>query len=385
MLNALFLDPNGSGGVDTYLRGLAPALRRRAPGTALSIATTRKGAAALRADGWDDWAEVVEFPCDEGDRVPRQWAEQVLLPREARRRRCGMVHSLASIGPMWTPRLRHVVTLHDVTFFREPTFGLVTTYGMRTVMRGAAYDADAGLAVTAVARDDIAAVLGLDPTALLVAHHGMEDPAPVDAADAEEVRERLDLGTGPVVLCVAAKRPHKNQELLIRALRHLPTDVRLVLVGHPEGYDQELRSLADAEGVTDRVRFVDYAPEPELEALWSTASCAAFPTKAEGFGMPLVEAMRRGVPVACSDLPVLREVGGTVPRFFPPTDPELCAAAIRDTLDGEARSAAGRRWAEAFTWDASADVHLEAYGRAMAGPATTGRSGRLRAGPQAAG
>jgi glycosyltransferase involved in cell wall biosynthesis len=384
MLNALFLDPNGSGGVDTYLRGLAPALRRRAPGTALSIATTRRGAAALRADGWDDWAEVVEFPCDEGDRISRQWAEQVLLPREARRRRCGLVHSLASIGPMWTPRLRHVVTLHDVTFFREPTFGLVTTHGMRTVMRGAAYDADAGLAVTAVARDDIADVLGLDPAALLVAHHGMDAPAPVDAADAQDLRERLDLGTGQVLLCVAAKRPHKNQELLIRALRHLPTDVRLVLVGHPEGYDRELRALADAERVADRVRFVDYAPAPELEALWSIASCAAFPTKAEGFGMPVVEAMRRGVPVACSDLPVLREVGGAVPRFFPPTDPERCAVAIRDTLGGEDRRAAGRDWADSFTWDASADVHLEAYGRAMARPPTAERAGLLRKGLRAA-
>lgn len=371
MLNALFLQPGASGGVDTYLRGLAPALLRAQPALELSVATTRLGAQALRAEGWNDWCEVVEFPCDDGQRVRRQTAEQVLLPFEARRRRrVQLLHSLASLGPAWTPRLRHVLTLHDVTFFRENTFGWVTTTGMRTVMRGAAGDADAGVAVTATVRDDIADVLGLDPAALVVAHHGLDRRAASSATDSAELRARWGLGDDRVLLCVAAKRAHKNQELLIRSLRRLPANVRLVLVGHPEPYEKELRGMATAEGVENRTTFLGYIPDEDLEGLWATASCAAFPTRAEGFGIPVIDAMGRRVPVACSDLPVLREVGGPVPRYFPADDAGACAAAIRDALDGEDRRAAGEAWAARYTWDASAMAHLEAYDRAMSRPAT---------------
>jgi glycosyltransferase involved in cell wall biosynthesis len=378
MLNALFLQPGASGGVDTYLRGLAPALLRAAPDLRLSIATTRLGAQALRSDGWEAWCDVLEFPCDDGQRVRRQVAEQVLLQREARRRRVQVLHSLASLGPVWTPRLRQVVTLHDVTFFRLDTFGRVTTVGMRAVMRGVAGDADAALTGTATAREEIADVLRLDPAQLLVAHHGFNRAAG-PSADAVALRARLGLGNDRLLLCVAAKRPHKNQELLIRSLRRLPDDVRLVLVGHPEAYDRQLRAVVAAEGVADRTTFLDYVPDDELEGLWSTAACAAFPTRNEGFGLPLIEAMDRRVPVACSDIAVLREVGGTIPRFFPVDDEVACAAAIRDALDGEDRRAAGHTWAARYTWDASAAVHLEAYARAMERPAVLGRAHALEA------
>jgi glycosyltransferase involved in cell wall biosynthesis len=345
----------------------------------LSVATTRRGAAALRAQGWDTWCDVLEFPCDDGQRIRRQTAEQVLLPRTARRRGVQLVHSLASMGPVWTPRLRHVVTLHDVTFFREATFGRLTTVGMRAVMRGAAGDADAGITGTVTARDDVAAVLGLDPASLVVAHHGFNRPGRAAVADVAALRQRLGLGVDRLVLCVAAKRPHKNQELLVRSLRRLPDDVRLVLVGHPEPYDATLRALAAEEGVERRTTFLDYVPDEELATLWAAASCAAFPTRGEGFGIPVIEAMDRRVPVACSDIPVLHEVGGAIPRFFPLDDPIACARAIEDALDGEDRRDAGHAWAARFTWDASATVHLEAYARAMRRPARIGRAHALDA------
>jgi glycosyltransferase involved in cell wall biosynthesis len=92
--------------------------------------------------------------------------------------------------------------------------------------------------------------------------------------------------------------------------------------------------------------------------------CAALPTRAEGFGLPVVEAMRRGVPVACSDIPVLREVGGDVPVYFDPHDPAAVAAAVTATLERPAAGAAEQ--AARFTWEASAERHLVAYERALA-------------------
>jgi glycosyltransferase involved in cell wall biosynthesis len=202
-------------------------------------------------------------------------------------------------------------------------------------------------------------------------HHGADGRAPAAAAAAADVRARLGLSEDArVVLSVGAKRPHKNQELLVRALPRLGDDAVLVLAGHPEPYDAQLRALADELGVAGRVRFAGYVADEDLEALWAMAACAAFPTRAEGFGLPLVEAMRRGVPVAASDLAVLREVGGEVPRFFDPDRPEEAAAAIAAAMrDGDARAAAARARAARFTWDASAAGTWRAYERARAASA----------------
>jgi glycosyltransferase involved in cell wall biosynthesis len=235
-----------------------------------------------------------------------------------------------------------VITLHDVNFIHH---GLI--------------------ADTAVSRDDVCATLGLAPSAFTVVHLGAERPAPVAPAPEASVRERYGLATGRIVLCVAAKRPHKNQALLVRALPALPDDVRLVLAGHAEPYEQELRALAGELGVADRVVFADWVPEADLEALWGLADVAAFPTRAEGFGLPIIEALGRGVPVACSDLPVLREVGGVAPRHFPPDDPDAAARTIGAMLADPPDPAPGREWAARFTWRAAAEDTWTVYDRVM--------------------
>ena len=97
------------------------------------------------------------------------------------------------------------------------------------------------------------------------------------------------------------------------------------------------------------------------------AACAAFPTRAEGFGLPRrSRRCARGVPVACSDLPVLREVGGDVPRFFDPDRPGEAAAAIAAAMhDGDAAGRGGRARAARFTWEASAAGTCGVYERAL--------------------
>jgi glycosyltransferase involved in cell wall biosynthesis len=364
LFNALFLDPGASGGPETYLRGLVPAVRDARPGTRITVATTRAGAEALRADGWDGWCDVRALPCEEGQRGRRQLAEQVLLPGLALRSGASLIHSLASVAPVRTPRVGHVVTLHDVTFFRARTFNAVTTFGMRQIVGRAARHADRLIAVTAAARDEIVAELDLDPARFSVVHHGATLPGGAAAAPEREARDRYGLGERRVVLCVASKRPHKNQELLVRAVQYLPDDLVVVLAGHPEPYDIELRALATQLGVTARVAFADYVPDADLEALWRMAACAAFPTRAEGFGMPVLEALARGVPVACSDLPVLREVGGELPRFFSPDDPQDAARAIAEVAANP--PAGGPEWAARFTWKAAGEATWSVYDQVLA-------------------
>jgi glycosyltransferase involved in cell wall biosynthesis len=371
MLNALFLDPSVSGGPETYVRALVPALARERPDARLTIVTTRSGAAALRRDGWGEWADVRELPCEDGQRLRRTWAEQVLLPRLARRLRADVLHSTANLAPL-RPRVPAAITLHDVTFVLRRTFTRTTTVGMREIMSRAARRADSLLAPSAATRDEICAVFGLDPASVAVVQHGAGRPPEVEPVPETELRERHGLGTRRLVLCVAAKRPHKNQGLLLRALAgHLGDDTVVVLAGHAEPYEDELRAQAAELGVEDRVRFLEYIPDAELEGLWRIADCAAFPTLGEGFGLPVIEAMARGVPVACSDLPVLREVGGDVAHYFPPDDPAAAAAAIEAGRRDAGARTAGPRQAARFSWEESARLHWEAYERAVANHART--------------
>ena len=141
----------------------------------------------------------------------------------------------------------------------------------------------------------------------------------------------------------------------------------LVLVGHPEPYsDASCERIAAELGVTGRVRSSATSPDAELEGLWRLASAAAFPTRAEGFGMPVLEAMHRGVPVACSDIPVLREVGGDVPHVLPADDPAATAAAIQAAIaEGDSRRDEAARQADRFTWENAARGTYSAYEKAM--------------------
>lgn len=368
-LNALFLDPGRSGGPETYLRELAPALCREFPGVRLSVVTTRRGKRALSRDGWTDFAEVHALPADEGQRGRRTAAEQALLPAMAMRERWSMVHSLGSVAPI---RVRgpSVITLHDVTFIRLRTFGRVTTFGMRQVVTRASRNADHLIAGSASARDEVCDALGLERSRFTVVPHGAGRLPAVPPTPEATVRSRYELDGARVVLCVAAKRPHKNQALLARAAEHLPEDMAIVLAGHPGPYEAEVQALAAQLGVERRVRSVDYVPDADLEALWRLAACAAFPTLAEGFGLPVLEAMQRGVPVACSDIPVLREVGARAARYFDPRDPRSAAAAIAAVAGDAELAAAGIDRAATFNWPEAARGTMEAYERAVAARCT---------------
>jgi glycosyltransferase involved in cell wall biosynthesis len=363
-LNALFLNPGRSGGPETYMRGLVPALAREFPDVRFLVLTTRSGAVALRADGWSDFVAIHELPVRGEERIPRLVSEQILLPRFTRSR-VDLVHSLATLAPVRTP-VPAVITFHDVTFLRVRTFSYATTLAFRAIVGPAARRADALLTGSVAARDEICATLGLEPARFLVVPHGAGRPPTGPVTAENEIRRSHRLEDPRVVLCVGAKRPHKNQEVLLRALPLLPEDVVAVLVGHPESYDAELRSLATELSVADRVRFLDYIADRDLEGLWRIADCAAFPTLGEGFGLPVLEAMQRGVPLACSDIPVLREVGAELPFYFDPRDERSAAAAISAALQDGSRTEAGRARAATFTWERAAHGTFEAYNHAVA-------------------
>lgn len=363
-LGALFLDPGVTGGSETYLHGLVPPMVHLRPDLRFELATTRRGAEALAREDWATEVELLGLPCDDDQPLRRTYFERLGIARLALRRGWAMLHSLSNRGPR-RAGVPHVLTVHDVIFFHHRTMGLLSTYGMRWAVRSAASRADAVIAGSRVAVDDIAHTLRLDAERIHVVPHGAGRPATTSGPPPEEVRRHFRLGPGPVLLCVGAKRPHKNQVLLARALPELPGEVQVVLVGHDEGYGAEIAAAAAEGGVEQRVHLLNYVSDDELEGLWGTAACAVLPTRAEGFGLPVLEGLRRGVPVACSGIPVLREIGGDLAHYFDPDDSASAAAAIRAALAEPEAAARGREHAARFTWDRAAEATLAVYERVL--------------------
>jgi glycosyltransferase involved in cell wall biosynthesis len=202
-----------------------------------------------------------------------------------------------------------------------------------------------------------------------VVAQGVSARPAVEPTPAADLRARRGLGDGPVLLSVSAKRPHKNLVRLLDAIAQLPAERRpsLVLPGYPTPHEAELRARAAHLGL--QVAFPAWVPDADLEGLYALAAAFVFPSLAEGFGLPVLEAMARGVPVACSDRSSLPEVAGDAALLFDPTDPAAITRAIERLL-GDAELAAelarrGRLRAARFTWERAARETLAVYDRAL--------------------
>jgi glycosyltransferase involved in cell wall biosynthesis len=360
-LNLLFLVERAAG-AGRYAFELLPALLAADPDVELTAFVNKDAPAALLEQPWSERVTWARLPVGVGSRA-HVLAQLAALPVGAARRRLDVLHSLANIGPLFSPGVARVVTLLDVIWLHQGAAWEQgrAARGFALLSRLCARDADRVLTISHAAREDIVASLGLDAGKVDVAPLGVRPP---------EGQARRELSRGRVVLCVAQKRPYKNLGILIRALAELDDNTTLVLAGAPTPHEEELKALAAELGVGGRVHFPGWVSEAELEALYREARCFVLPSLIEGFGLPILEAMARDVPVACSNRPALPEVAGDAALLFDPNDQQAVTAAIRTLLDDDdlARSLVerGRQRVAEFSWQRTAEATLECYRRAIA-------------------
>jgi glycosyltransferase involved in cell wall biosynthesis len=361
-LNLVFLVPGETGGRETYARELVRALVAERPDLELTAFVNRETAAA----GWSEPVDAVTLPVRARRRVEWALGEQVALPRAARRAGVDVLHSLANTAPGWGP-YRRVVTIHDLLYKRFPEYHpRAMRWGTAGLVSLAARRSDRVITVSEASRRELVELLGVPDAKIDVVPNGIGSTAAAASA------RSLDVGDRPVVLAVGTRLRHKNLGALVEALALMDPAGRpiLVMAGHPTDVDAELRARIAALDLAADVRLLGAAPPDELESLYAAADLVAQPSLYEGFGLPVLEAMARGVPVACSDIPPLREVAGDAARYFDPRDPATIAAAITELLaDPQER----RRLAEAghartarFSWAAAARETAESYERALA-------------------
>jgi glycosyltransferase involved in cell wall biosynthesis len=227
------------------------------------------------------------------------------------------------------------------------------------------------IAISQSTREDLVELLGVSPDRIDVVPNGLGTVQCKTPLPEAETRARFALGSRRVLLSLSAKRPHKNLPALIGALALIPADERpvLVLPGYRTSHEIELRGRANALGVAEDVRFPGWVSGAELEGLWSLARAFVFPSLYEGFGLPVLEAMARGVPVACSNASSLPEVAGDAALLFDPHDEAAIAAAMQRVLANSTEvdrlRARGLARAQEFTWERTARATLASYARAL--------------------
>jgi len=379
-LNLIFLVPGETGGMEVAARELIPALLAAAPAGMRFTAFINREAAAESADSHGRTSDLRELvatvtvPVRARRRAQWVLGEQTLLPLLARRANVALVHSLASTAPLWGS-FRRVVTVHDLIYARFPeAHAGVRDKAMRVLVPSAARRSDRVIVDSLSTRDDLVELVGLPAERIDVVALGVGPVRRAEPAPEADLRERLRLGARRVVLSLSAKRPHKNLLALIGALARIAADQRpvLVLAGYPTEHEAHLRARVRELGLDDDVRFPGWLSESEVEGLWAIAAAFVFPSLYEGFGLPVLEAMARGVAVACSNASSLPEVAGDAALQFDPHDEAAIATALQRLLQdgalGERLRVAGRERARQFTWERAARATLDSYRRALDGP-----------------
>ncbi len=268
---------------------------------------------------------------------------------------------------------RLVVTVHDLAFERFPElFPRNWRWLYRAGLRAAVKRADAILVPSKSTADDVCSRTSIDPTRVHVTPLASSLTSSDD--DPADVLALLNV-TSPYVLCVGTVEPRKNLTRLVRAYRQVAPDVphALVLTGatgwHADDVETEL-----ARPGTGTILRTGHVNDEQLDALYRGANAFVYPSLYEGFGLPVVEAMSRGVPTITSNTSSLPEVAGDAALLVDPTDvseiAEALASVLTDPVLADDLRTRGRARAATFSWAATARATLDVYRQVTGAPSS---------------
>ena len=247
-------------------------------------------------------------------------------------------HGLSGELPRGISRsgVRSVVTIHDLIFMRHPEYyhrADVKIYTRK--FRQALREADRVVAISECTKRDICQLGGIDPTRVKVVYQSCS-PSFTQEPDSRllwQVRERYDL-PDRYILSVGSIEERKNVLLAVRALHRLPDDVSLVVVGRQTDYTAQVCQYILEHRLFNRVRLLHGVSNAELPAFYRMADAFVYPSRYEGFGIPIIEAISAGLPVVACTGSCLEEAGGPDSLYAGPDDDEAFAAAVRQVLYG---------------------------------------------------
>ncbi len=285
-----------------------------------------------------------------------------------------LYHGLSNELPEGIARtsVRSVVTIHDLIFLRYPQYYRffdrhIYNYKFRSACRAA----DRIVAVSECTKRDIVQFYGIDPAKIEVIYQGCDPVFAQPVAEEERVRVRRDYGLPErFVLNVGTIEERKNLLLAVQAIEQLK-DVHLVAVGRHTAYTDRVKAYIDAHRLSERVHLLTNLKFGDLSVLYHMASLFVYPSRFEGFGIPIIEALSAGVPVIAATGSCLEEAGGPHSIYVHPDDAKELAEAMNRVLTdndlAQTMIEQGRGYVQRFAPQRLADEMNNLYTRVMRG------------------
>lgn len=361
-INLLYLLPGVVGGTETYAAGLLHGLAH-AGGLHEYVVFVNEESARWPLPPAPNITRVI-CPVRAASRSRRYLFEQVRLPGLLKQHGVDVVHSLGYVGPLWTP-CPALVTVPDLNYIAlGKTLPPIRRLVLGLFSRAAARRARGVITISQFSKRAICRALKIAPGRVTVTPLGPpHGAASVSAAEVEAVKQRYGIAR-PYLVAIGGGAVHKNIPRLLAAfviMKHVGPDL-LVLVGHLQP-DVNLTVAARQDVVS-----TGYVPAEHLLALLSGAVAFVLPSWYEGFGLPVLEAQRVGVPVVCSTAGSLPEVAGDAAVYFDPYSIADMAAQMALVAQSTALRAELRRKGlvnvQRFSWEQTARETLGVYARA---------------------
>lgn len=378
-LNAISFEPGRMGGIETYLRALVQQLQEFDQDNDYTVLCSEQnmGEFDLYNPGFNRKMCTYRKPSLKRTLRNILWKTSRIdiLRAEPRYQKLDLIHHpFTTIDPKWR-KIPSVLTFWDMQHEFFPDFFLPRELKIRNRTYRPSVEAATRIIVSSsFTRDCLTEHYGTPPEKISIVYTGVSPDCCLvtDKTQLDEVKSRYGLDR-PFIYYPAATWPHKNHTALLQAFRILNQQNRfdgcLVLTGvamqsHDEIF-MEIRHL----GLENQVKILGYLPRAELPCLFGLARLMVFPSLFEGFGIPLVEAMACGCPVACSNTTSLPEVIGTAGVQFDPTKPEEIADVIKRLWNDDEALARMRQdglaRALSFNWRSTAEKTLNIYRQAI--------------------
>ena len=313
-------------------------------------------------------------PLSRTDRAFNSLWRTVWMPEQLQRDAIDLYHGLSNEVPLTIERagIASVVTIHDLIYRRQPRdYSAIDRRLYDFKYRRSAHIARRIIAISECTKRDLVNDYGIGPDKIDVIYQGC-DPifaAPVSYEQRSMVKRLYGLAERYIV-CVGTVQPRKNQLLAVQALRGLPADVQLVIVGgRQKAYGREIDDYVRRHSLAGRIKWLEGVPFAHIPALYAMAQMSVYVSRYEGFGLPVVESLTAGTPVIAARGSCLEEAGGDGAIYISPDDAdELTAAAcalLTDSYKRQRLADRGQRHAKRFSASDFARLTMQTYTKAL--------------------
>lgn len=263
-------------------------------------------------------------------------------------------------------KVKKVVTIHDVIFLRYPSYyRWIDRKIYEYKFRKSCENADVVIAISECTKRDIISFFHIPERKIRVIYQGCDLSFTCMSSDEkrEEVKKKYSLPCR-YILNVGSIEQRKNVLLAVKALKALPVDIHLVIVGKYTPYADEVTSYVKANGLECRVHILNGVAFDDLPTIYQLSDVFVYPSRFEGFGIPILEALHSGVPVIAATGSCLEEAGGPDSLYVHPDDEEGMVKVLFQALDSVQREQMiikGKRYAARFSEMEQAKLLNELY------------------------